>query len=143
MVRKRENNTIILAYFGAGKTTVASTSDTVYDWTYTLMQPKLEELEYGLENYDTILCDPNCLPILQDNGLKFHIVVPTEDRLEEFKANLRKRFRAHKGTGAESFIKNIESNWKGLIAELKNTPCLSLTELNNGQYLADVIEKFL
>lgn len=142
-MRKRKSNTIILGYYGIGKSYLAEHDDTIYDWTYTLMQPKLEELEYGLENYDTILCDPNCLPILQDNGLKFHIVVPTEDRLEEFKANLRKRFRAHKGTGAESFIKNIESNWERLIAELKNTPCLSLTELNNGQYLADVIDNIL
>ena len=142
-MKTKANNTIILAYYGTGKSTVASTSDTVYDWTYSLMQPKLEELEYGLENYDIILCDPKCLPILQEQGLKFHIVVPCEDRLEEFKANLRRRFRNKKGTGGESFIKFIENRWEGLIGELKSTPCLSLTELNNGQYLADVINNIV
>ena len=142
-VRKRKNNTIILGYYGIGKSTVASTSDTVYDWTYNLMQPKLSELEYGLENYDTILCDQNCLPLLQQQNLGFHIVVPNYDRLDEFKANLRKRFMEHKGTGGESFIKHLEKNWYEVLENLRETQCLSLTVLNNGQYLADVIEKLI
>ena len=142
-VRNRKDNTIILGYYGIGKSTVASTSDTVYDWTYDLMQPKLSELEYGLENYDVILCDPNCLYLLQQQGLKFHIVVPNYDRLGEFKANMRKRHQEHKGTGHESFIRSIEKKWHSELEELRETQCLSLTVLNNGQYLADVIDKIV
>ena len=140
-MKSKENNTILLGYYGIGKSTIASTSDTVYDWTYNLMQPKLSELEYGLENYDTILCDPNCLHLLQEQGLKFHVVVPNYDRLEEFKANLRQRYKERKGTGGEGFIRNLESRWYDELERLRETECLSLTVLNNGQYLADVIEK--
>lgn len=143
MVRKRENNTIILAYFGAGKTTVASTSDTITELTYSNNHPTVEQLQKALEEFDVILVDPQWKRILVEGRYSFHIVVPDLKLKEEYLERFKARQKAGKGNGKLGFVRSMASRWEGLIGELKNTPCLSLTELNNGQYLADVIDKIV
>lgn len=142
-VRKRKTNTIILGYYGIGKSYLAEHDNTVYDWTYTLMQPKLEELEYGLENYDTILCDPNCQDILDKGDFKYHIVIPDPKLKDEYLERFKARYEAKKGAGGQGFCRGMANRWDTAIERLRNTPCLSLTILNKGQYLADVIDDIL
>lgn len=143
MVRKRENNTIILAYYGTGKSTVASTSDTITELTYSNNHPTVEQLQKALEEFDVILVDPMWKRILVEGHYSFHIVVPSVGLKGEYLERFRTRQKAGKGNGKLGFVRSMASRWEGLISELKSTPCLSLTELNNGQYLADVINNIV
>ena len=133
-MKRKRNSTIIIGYYGVGKSYLAEHDDTVYEWTYNLMKPKLEELEYGLANYDTILCDPNCQSILDKGGFKYHIVVPAVELKDEY----LERFKAR----SEGFCADMINRWDAVIDRLMNTDCLSLTILNKGQFIADVIDRF-
>ena len=139
-MKRKENSTIIISYFGTGKSYLAENDDTVYDWTYYQMTPKLEELEYGLANYDTILCDPNCQGILDKGGFKYHIVVPDLKLKDEYLERFKARYEAKKGTGSTGFRSGMANRWDNAIERLMNTDCLSLTILKQGQYISDVIE---
>ena len=141
-MRKRKTNTIIIGYFGTGKSYLAEHDDTVYDWTYSQMSPKLEELQYGLENYDTILCDPNCQDILDKGGFKYHIVVPAVELKDEYLERFKARYEAKKGTGGKGFRTAMANRWDKTLERLMDTDCLSLTILDKGQFIADVIDKF-
>lgn len=142
-MRKRKTNTIVIGYYGTGKSYLAEHDDTVFDWTYSLMKPKLEELEYGLENYDTILCDPNCQSILDKGGFKYHIVVPDLKLKDEYLERFKARYEAKKGTGSTGFRTGMANRWDNAIERLMNTDCLSLTVLKDGQYISDVIDKLI
>ena len=141
-MRKRKTNTIIIGYFGTGKSYLAEHDDTVYDWTYSLMKPTLDELQYGLEHYDTILCDPNCQDILDKGGFRYHIVVPDPELKDEYLARFEARYEAKKGSGGKGFRAAMANRWDAAIKRLMNTDCLSLTILNKGQFIADVIDRF-
>ena len=142
-MKRKVNNTIILAYYGAGKSTIASTSDTITELTYNNNHVTVEQLQQALEEFDVILVDPLWMHILIKHGYQFHVVVPSLDCKAEYLQRLAQRRKRRLGSGHSGFVRWMANNWERLIAELKSTPCLSLTELNNGQYLADVIEKFL
>lgn len=133
-MKRKQNSTIVIGYYGVGKSYLAEHDDTVYEWTYSQMRPKLEELEYGLEHYDTILCDPNCQSILDKGGFKYHIVVPDPELKDEY----LERFKAR----SEGFCAGMINRWDAAIERLMHTDCLSLTVLNKGQFIADVIDRF-
>ena len=143
MVRKRENNTIILAYYGTGKSYLASTDDTITELTYSNNHPTVEQLQKALEEFDVILVDPMWKRILVEGHYSFHIVVPSVGLKAEYLERFRARQKDGKGNGKLGFVRSMASRWEGLIGELKSTQCESLVILNNGQYLADVIEKMI
>lgn len=142
-MKTKANNTIILAYYGTGKSYLASTDDTITELTYSNNHPTVEQLQKALEEFDVILVDPMWKRILVEGHYSFHIVVPSVGLKGEYLERFRTRQKAGKGNGRYGFVMSMASRWEGLIGELKNTPCLSLTELNNGQYLADVINNIV
>lgn len=140
-MRKRKTNTIIVGYFGVGKTCLAEELETAVELVYTKCQPTVRQLKEALEEYDIVLADPRWLQILQEGHYEFHIVIPAVELKDEYLERFKARHKEKKGCGSSGFIKAMDRQWDTNLKRLRNTPCLSLTILNKGQYLADVIEK--
>ena len=141
-MRKRTNNTIIVGYFGVGKTCLAEELETAVELVYSNCQPTVRQLEEALEEYDIILADPRWLQILQEGHYEFHIVIPAVELKDEYLERFKERYKEKKGCGSIGFIKVMDRQWDTNLKRLMHTDCLSLTILNKGQYLADVIDKF-
>jgi hypothetical protein len=141
-VRKRKNNTIIVGYYGIGKSYLVEEMDTAVELVYSKCQPTVRQLKEALEEYDIILADPRWLQILQEGHYEFHIAIPAVELKDEYLERFKARYEAKKGNGSAGFRTGMANRWDSNLERLRNTPCLSLTILNKGQYLADVIDKF-
>ena len=141
-VTRTAEPTIILGYYGTGKSYLASKCDNVVELVYIHSQPTLEQLLDAIGRYDIILVDPKWRQILIDNGYEFHIVLPDVTLRDEYMERFRQRRERRQGNGSPAFVRSMEQVWDRLLDELKKLPNLSLTILNKGQYLSDIIKKF-
>ena len=141
-MKTKDNSVIILGYYGTGKSYLASKCDNVAELVYIHSQPTLEQLLDAIDNYDVILVDPKWRQILIDNGYEFHIVLPDVTLRDEYMERFRQRRERRQGNGSPAFVRSMEQEWDRLLDELKKLPNLSLTILNKGQYLSDIIKKF-
>lgn len=138
-MKRKENSTIILGYYGIGKSYLASKSNNITELVYQ-KRPELRQLLRALRRYDIILVDPKWRSILDANGYQYHIVVPDETLKDEYMQRFRTRYLRREGSGHTAFIEAKAAEWNQLIGELKRIPCLSITILKEGQYISDVIE---
>lgn len=139
------STTYIIAFFGTGKT------------TYIAKHPEADAVDLvDAENnqgpnigtfkrfatHSIVMADPNWQWVFDRAGVKYHIVIPGPDLKETYMLNYRERFRKGLGGGSEGFCKTISPIWDSTITRLTNSPNkISLTVLEKGQYLEDIINK--
>lgn len=134
---------LILGYWGVGKTTLVESTEKAVDLTDITIIPSLDILhQYWADpSYDVVMADPNWEKVIIKSGIPFYVVIPTQDRLEEFIQNFQERYKQGKGGGDLIFCTLMKGRWKHWLDKYKNDiACVEVIELPSGQWLKDAIE---
>lgn len=139
--------TLILGFWGVGKSEYVKSHPGVIDLTDNKIGefPSAEAvLKYwNDDNYDIVMADPWFEKALLKAGIPFYVVLPTEDRKEEFRTNFIRRYQETDGNygGDEIFLDTVIGNWERLIKHFRNeVPNLDVIELQSGQWIGDAID---
>ena len=127
---------LIIGFCGVGKTTFVANHANAIDLTY--IKPGLSALQMAVDKYEIVLGDPGWLGVFLESKLPFYVVVPTNDRRDEYLANYRERYTNGTGGGDDKFCDTIDSHWDDWIGTLKMAP-MPIVELGPGEWLEDAV----
>ena len=127
---------LIIGFCGVGKTTYVANHANAIDLTY--IKPGLSALRKAVEKYEVVLGDPSWLEVFLESKLPFYVVVPTQERKDEYLANYRERYANGTGGGDDWFVDVISSHWDDWIGTLKMAP-MPIVELEPGDWLEDAV----
>ena len=139
--------TLILGFYGIGKTTYVKQNPRAVDITdYKLdsfnCDPEALKRFWEDEEYDIILADPQWTKIILQSGYPFYVVIPRMDRKQEFLTNFVERW----STGSwkadiVDFYRQLSTYWEGWLDFYRyKLPAVRVIELWPGQWLGDVID---
>ena len=91
------------------------------------------------------MADPDWVQVFIDAGVRYHVVVPDSSLKDLYVSNYKERFAKRLGGGSETFCDRVSRHWNKTIKSLSDDKdhVISLTVLDEGQWLEDVINKLI
>lgn len=142
------DTTYIIAFFGTGKTTYIAKhpeADAV-DLVDAIpgKGPDIETLT-SYKHHKIVMADPDWVQVFNDAGVKYRVVVPDASLKTLYTENFKERFKKKLGGGSEAFCNRVLNHWDSIVRTLSNDNenVISLTVLDEGQWLEDVMDKLI